>query len=116
MINEKELPGFISENMPELSHLCDGEKNNVYGIVRQLFNHTLSLVIQQNLDAAKRCMDIAEQLYNTGNHAVKNAIENIYVYCFTRGFFAGSKDSKEIQKIIPLSLYELYNRQLTAHL
>jgi hypothetical protein len=116
MISQKELPGYIAENIPELSQLCKTEKGNVYNIVRHLFNYTKSHVVKHNMDAAKHCMRLAEQLYHKGNQAVKNAVENVFVYSFTHGFFYDRRQEQQLKEIIPLSLYEIYNRQLMAHL
>ncbi len=41
---------------------------------------TKSCIKQGNVMRAKKCLDIAELLFNTGSNETKNAIGNIYVF------------------------------------
>jgi len=67
--------------------------------------------------AAQKCFTLAAKLYKKGNVAVKNAIENVYVYSFSHAFFHDEQKRKEVMEIIPLPLYELYKKQvINSHL
>ncbi len=118
MLCQEELSEYIEKEMPELSGMGKGDKpQNVYDIVRHMLKYTKSQVIQHNLNAAKKCMNLAEQLYYKGNNAIKNAIENVFVYSFSHAFFHDENKRKEVIGIIPESLYKLYKRQLVnSHL
>jgi len=118
MITQLELPKYIAHEMPELSGICDKEKSrNVYDIVRHMLKYTKSQVIKHNLNAAGKCMALAEQLYNKGNNAIKNAIENVFVYSFSHAFFQDENEKKEVMAIVPPSLYKLYKQQvINSHL
>ena len=104
--------------MPELAAICHQEKpRNVYDIVRQMLKYTKSQMIRHNVQAAQKCMKLAEQLYYKGNNAIKNAIENVYVYSFSHAFLSDSNMDKEIAQVIPASLYRLYKKQvINSHL
>lgn len=118
MITQLELPEYIEHEMPELSFIYHKEKpRNVYDIVRHMLKYTQSQVVKHNLNAAKKCMALAEQLYYKGNNAIKNAIENVYVYSFSHAFFHDENEKKEIMSIVPRFLYKLYQRQvINSHL
>jgi hypothetical protein len=118
MITQLELPEYIEHEMPELGGICDKDRSRtVYDIVRHMMKYTKSQVIKHNLNAAKKCMALAEQLYHKGNNAIKNAIENVYVYSFSHAFFHDEKERKEIMDIVPPSLYKLYREQvINSHL
>ena len=117
MISQQELPAFVEKSIPELSAVCKKEKGDVYNIVRHLLSYTVTQVAKQNHAAAKKCMALAVELYNKGNTAIKNAIENIYVYSFSHAFFCDEQKRNEVMKIVPVSLYELYKKQvINSHL
>jgi hypothetical protein len=118
MISQKELPAVIERSIPELSGVWEKEKcENTYDIVRQMLKYTIYQVLNHNMKAAKKCLTLAEQLYKKGNTAIKNAIENVYVYSFSHAFFYDEKKKKEVMEIVPLSLYELYKKQvINSHL
>jgi len=113
MIDQQELPGLVEKALPELSGEFEKTKcRNAYDVMRQLFNYTASQVVKHNLAAAKKCLSLAEQLYHNGNITIKNAIENVFIYSFSREFFFDDKRRKEVIQIVPLSLYEIYKRQV----
>ena len=118
MISQQELPGYIDKTMPELSGICNQEQcRNAYDIVRQMLKYTTAQVVQHNISAAKQCLKLAESLYRKGNATIKSAIENVYVYSFSHAFFHDERKRKELLEIVPVSLYELYKKQvINSHL
>jgi len=118
MLCQEELSEYIEKEMPELSGMERSDKpQSAYDIVRHMLKYTKSQVIQHNLNAAKKCMNLAEKLYYKGNNAIKNAIENVFVYSFSHAFFHDENKKKEVIGIIPESLYRLYKRQvINSHL
>jgi hypothetical protein len=118
MINQQELPRIVEKEVPEMSGVFEKENcKNVYDIVRQLFKYTATQVLHHNMAAAKKCLSLAEQLYKKGNSTIKNAIENVYVYSFSHAFFCDDKRRREVMPIVPVSLYELYKKQvINSHL
>ncbi|MCW3121849.1 MAG: hypothetical protein JWQ38_1341 [Flavipsychrobacter sp.] len=118
MITQEELPEFIEHSMPELAGICKKEDaHNAYHIVKELLNYTTSSIARHNMNAAKQCLALAEQLYKKGNHVIKSAIENVYVFSFSHAFFHTDHNRKDVLDIVPATLYELYRRQLVnSHL
>lgn len=118
MISQEELPQFIENTMPELSDICHSEhSNNAYSVVKQLLQYTTTNIAKHNMNAAKKCLALADQLYRKGNNVVKNAIENVFVFSFSHAFFHKDHNRKDILDIVPPSLYELYRKQLVnSHL
>ncbi len=118
MISQQDISEYVVTEMPELSDVCSKEKSRtVYDVVRHMLKYTKSQVIKHNLNAAKKCMALAEQLYHKGNNAVKNAVENVFVYSFSHAFFHDADQMKEVLDIVPPSLYKLYRNQvINSHL
>ena len=118
MINQEELPEVIERSIPEFSGIFKKQNcRNVYDIVRQMLKYTTKQVLNHNLKAAQKCMSLAEELYYKGNTAIKNAIENVYVYSFSHAFFCDENKKNEVIGIVPHSLYELYKKQvINSHL
>ncbi len=118
MLTQEDLSEYISHEMPELSEVCAKEKSRtVYDTVRHMLSYTKTQVIKHNLAAVGKCMALAEQLYQKGNNAIKNAIENVYVYSFSHAFFCNEKERQEVMGVVPPALYKLYRQQLVnSHL
>ena len=53
---------------------------NIYQRTQKFADLTKQLIINGNIRRAKRCIQVAEQLFNTGNSEVRNAISNVYVF------------------------------------
>ncbi len=118
MISQQELPGYVTNAVPELTGIIENSKcRNAYDVVRQLFKYTATQVLSKNLAAAKACLSLAEQLYDKGNTVIKNAIENVYVYSFSHAFFCDEKRRREVLPLVPVTLYNLYKKQvINSHL
>ncbi len=113
MLHQEDISEYIQQAMPELSGIVEAEKSpSVYNIVQHMLKYTKSQVIRHNMDAAKKCMALAEQLYYKGNNAIKNAIENVFIFSFSHAFFHDEDKRKEMMKLVPDSLYKLYRKQL----
>lgn len=118
MIAQDEINGYIERSIPELSGICEQEKcRNVYDIARQMIKYVNQQFINRNIKAAKKCLNLAEELYTQGNKTVKNAIENVFIYSFSHSFFHENEKKKQLLAILPGSLYSLYKSQvLSSHL
>jgi hypothetical protein len=118
MISQSNLPQYIEQEIPELKGISKpGIPAGVYNVVRQLTTHTAAQVAKHNLKAARHCLSVAEQIYKKANAAIKNAIENVFVFSFSHAFFSDDTKRSEILKIVPASLYDLYKSQVVnSHL
>jgi hypothetical protein len=118
MIDQQDLTAYLQKNIPGFRGIDKNEKQgDVYAMVKQLLKHTTVQVAKHNIEAAKHCLSVAEQLYNKGNGVVKNAIENVFVFSFSHAFFSDEHKRREIIDIVPSSLYNLYKKQvINSHL
>jgi hypothetical protein len=118
VINQEEIAVYIEQEIPELRGIIEKSNcRNAYDVVKQLFTYTADQVVKHNIAAAKKCLSLAEQLHKKGNSVVKNAIENVYVYSFSSAFFHDEQKRKEMMQLVPVSLYQLYKKQVVnSHL
>jgi len=119
MINQQELPVLIEQEIPELSNeLVNRDKcANAYRTLHILRDYTREQVKNGDMNAVKRCFKLADKIYTKGNEAVKNAVENVYVYSFSNFLFHDDDRRKLFMRIVPLTLYTLYVKQmLHSHL
>lgn len=112
MIKQNEIPAYVSKALPELSNVCATEKGNTpYKIAREMMRYTRAQLAQHNLQGAKKCVKLADQLYKKGNATMKNAIENVYVFSLSNTFLQGI-EGKNLQKMLPAKISELYSKQV----
>ncbi len=115
MINQQELSGYINQSIPELAGMCTSaqalEPNE---IARQMINYASSHEKVNDLNAAKNCFMLAEHLYSNGDKAIKNAIENVFVYSLSHKFFYDETRRNNVMRILPNSLYEMYKKQVIS--
>ncbi|EKT4497828.1 hypothetical protein SL054_000543 [Flavobacterium psychrophilum] len=52
----------------------------VYKQAERFAEITKKAIITGNITRAKKCLDLAEQLFATGSHETKNAISNVYIF------------------------------------
>lgn len=70
-----------------------------------------------NLPAVGACLAKGEQLYHTGNQETRNAIENVFVFSFTRTFFCDEATRNAVLPVMPAFLYDMYQKQmLNSHI
>lgn len=118
MIEQKDLPAYIEQTIPELSGICQNEQcKNAYDIARQMIRYTGDQLKAKNLTSAKRCLALADNLYNSGSNVIKNAIENVFVYSFSHTFFHDESKRQNLLAMLPHSLYTVYRKQvISSHL
>lgn len=113
MINEKELPEYLQQTVPELYSVClNAGCKNPFDIAAQLISYTHEKMQQSNVDAATTCMRLVEKIYKKGSLNIRNAIENVYVYSFTYRFFHNVDEAKKVSLIMPQLLMDLYKKQI----
>jgi hypothetical protein len=120
MLNQQQLPEYLEREMPELStNLHEKEQgcNSAFEAMHHLVDYTRSKIDEQNFKAAKKCFNIAEKAYNSGNTVVKNAIENIYVYSFSHFLLKDDAKRRILMGLMPATLFTLYMKQmLNSHI
>ncbi len=113
MILHENFQQFIDETLPELSEKCKaGNCTNTYDFVEIMQEHVSEVIHCHDLAEARKCLDAALMLYNEGDQAIKNALENVFVYSFSHSIFHDDAVRDEMVQILPEPLYELYKRQV----
>jgi hypothetical protein len=117
MIAQEQLSEYIAKSIPHLREAVSGQSMNTYDVVKELLGHTTRSLDEGDVNEAKKCMLVAEQLYHQGCPVVKNAVENVFVFSFSHSFFCDSQNKEQLLKIVPPGLYDLYKKQmLNSHL
>jgi len=113
MINQFEIPIYLEDALPEISgDLKQCKKDNPYKLMKTLIDFTSNNIKEHNYQVVKRCFQIAEKLYDKGNSIVKNSVENVYIYSFSRLLNGDKKEMNLILGLIPGTLYSLYMHQV----
>ena len=113
MINHFEMPMYIQEAIPELSQDIEvSKKGDPYVLINSLVAFTCKNIKQHNFLVVKRCFKIADMLYRRGNGVVQNAVQNVFVYSFTKMFQCYPEEKEAIMAIVPMTLYSLYIGQV----
>ena len=113
MINQLEIPMYLEEALPAISKdLAASKKNNVYEAMNALTAFTSRNIKSHNYKIVKRCFEIADKLYTKGNNAVKDAVQNVFIYSFTRILHTYSAEKQNILALLPMGLYTLYISQI----
>jgi hypothetical protein len=89
-------------------------KNQVTSVYKQAERFaeiTKKAIITGNIIRAKKCLTLAEKLFETGSQETRNAISNVYVYSVSS--FMELKNCS-ISNLFPKSLKAEYIRQINT--
>ena len=104
---------YLEEAVPEISKEVKlNTAVSAYKLMSELVNFTCNNIGAHNYRVVKRCFQVADKLYNNGNETVKTAVNNVFVYSFTKMFQAYSSEKNRLFALIPISLYSLYIKQV----
>jgi hypothetical protein len=113
MINQLEIPMYLEDAIQEFSHdLVLNSKANAYGAMNTLTTFTSENIETHNYNVVKRCFLLADKLYSKGNGVVKNAVEIVFVFSFTRMFNNFPAERKQLLAMLPVTLYSVYITQV----
>jgi hypothetical protein len=85
--------------------------NTVYKQAERFAEITKTAIITGNINRAKKCLALAERLFETGSNETKNAISNVYV--FSVSSFMELRNCT-ISNLFPKSLKAEYIKQINA--
>jgi hypothetical protein len=86
----------------------------IFTTIQSLTDQAKRLAFQHDLAGLKHCMNLVQQIYETGNGAAKNAVENIFVFSFSSLLpNCNQMEWRLVQSCMPAELYTLYLRQVT---
>jgi len=86
----------------------------LFSSIQSLTDQAKRLAFQHDLVGLNNCMNLVQQIYKTGNTAVKNAVENIFIFAFSSILpRCNQVEWHLVQSCMPPELYTLYVRQVT---
>ena len=84
---------------------------NVYDQMQRFANITKQLIIIGNINRAKHCLQIAEDIFNSGNNEIKNVVTNVYLFSVS-SFMELHHCS--IKNLFPATLQKEYYKQVNT--
>lgn len=113
-IHKCELPEIISSEIPEIKDELSrlSSKENSAGVLQIVVTFTRDLILKHRWAKVKWNMMLVGWLYDKGDRAVKDIIENLFVRSFTgMQHLCSQHNWQRIQRQIPTNLYSLYLNQ-----
>ncbi len=111
-ISEHEILDILGDELPGIN--CELEKiaggSNVRRMMVCFAGYTRQCAEKGNINTLATCFSIAETLLNKGNHVVKSAVENVYLFSVSSILEIASPFQKQIQQLIPLGLKDSCQR------
>lgn len=86
-------------------------KPNIYKQAQHFADVTKILLSNGNISRAKKCLQIAEEIFVNGTSEVKNAISNIYLYSVSSFL---EIHHCNIKGLLPINLKNEYYKQVNA--
>jgi hypothetical protein len=115
MIYPSEVKQLLSDQLPELSNdldTCQVPEKQVYHTLQCLVSYTGKMAAACYIRKVTQCMQLADRLYEQGNHQVRLAVENVFVFGLDRVINGGSRNhTRLLHALVPISLYTLYVNQ-----
>jgi hypothetical protein len=85
----------------------------IFSAIQELTDQAKRLAFQHDFAGLKNCMNLVQQIYNSGNTVVKNAVENIFVFAFSSILpRCNQVEWQLVQSCMPQELYTLYVGQI----
>ncbi len=86
----------------------------VFSAIQELTDQAKRLAFQHDFPGLKNCMNRVQTIYRSGNAAVKNAVENIFIFAFSSILpRCNQVEWRLVQSCMPTELYSIYVRQVT---
>lgn len=117
MITSFQVHSFFQDELPVLkgkANFSEREKRILSARSAMYFflDYTRLAIAARNLNKVKKCLLLAEKLYNNGDLVVRLLIENIYVYSFPLFMPHNRKEKQEFEALIPNRLYAIHLKQM----
>lgn len=85
--------------------------NNSYTQAQRFADITKSFIISGNIRRAKRCVQVAEELFTKGNKEIQNAIANVYLFSLSSFM---EIHHCNIRELFPKNLKNEYYKQINT--
>jgi hypothetical protein len=85
----------------------------IFSAIQELTDQAKGFAFQHDFAGLKNCMNLVQQIYKSGNAAVKNAVENIFVFAFSSILpRCNQVEWQLVKSCMPQELYTLYVGQV----
>jgi len=82
MLNQYQIPAYITGKLPQLRNDLKGASLTVYQSVQVLTDYTKRMALEHDFKMVEKCMHLVEALYKKGNTLVRNAVENVFIFSY----------------------------------
>jgi hypothetical protein len=89
----------------------DKSNQTLYSQMQRFANITKNLIRRGNIERAKRCLNVAEEMYEKGTEEIKSTVVNVYVFSVSTFL---EIHNCTIGNFFPKSLKTEYYKQVNA--
>jgi hypothetical protein len=113
-MQQEDVPQYIGKVVPELRDQVSSKDqcSNIYQAMHLLLDFTNDMIHANNFSMVERCFALAEKLYTKGNHVIKGAVENVYVFALDQTLSHSIEKKEKVRGMLPDSLYSVYVSQI----
>ncbi|RYD99522.1 MAG: hypothetical protein EOP54_03825 [Sphingobacteriales bacterium] len=114
-MNQNEAAAAISTAIPEVTEAItkDGAFKNPFALIHIITQHTRKMVVQHNELMTEKCLKLVDRIYTKGDLAIKNAIENVFIFSLDNILFSCSAaERNRVFSKVPINLYTSYINQV----
>jgi hypothetical protein len=116
MIKENEVIDLLGNEFPSINDAFEKTPNpgNIYKAMQCFADFTKQLIRKGDFKEVKHCFIVAEKMLQNGNAAVKNSIENCYLFSVSAIIDITGPISEKVKGLLTDSLKKEYNRQVCS--
>lgn len=93
--------------------MFDQQQIAALNAIQALTDLTKRMALEHNFEMVGKCMNQANMLYEKGNAAVRNAVENVFIYSFsTLMCNCNIVEWRMVQSYMPSELYAVFVKQV----
>ena len=111
MISPTEACRYVQQQLPDISTELPAD-GNMYVTLQAFREYACKNALEHNYNNLQQCFSLAAALYEKGSNTVKSAVENVFVYSFSRLFALAAEDRQKVKNLIPATLLALYMNQV----
>jgi len=114
-MNQLEAAREITTVLPETAAELSGAQTlkSPFALIRVITSHTRKMVVQHNELMIEKCLKLVDRIYRKGDLAIKNAIENVFIFSLDNILFScTAAERNRVFSKIPINLYTGYVKQI----
>ena len=109
MITPAEASSYVAERLPGALEPSQRD-GNMYHSLEALRNYACERAAAGDFQRLGDCLKTTEELYREGAESLRNAVENVVIYSFSR-ILTLAGDSRKVRALMPEGLLRLYTNQ-----